>query len=82
MISSTITSGAEAPAVMPRLLMPSKRDQSRSLARCASTETGQPSRSATSRRRCEFDEFGAPTTISASTTGATFFTASWRLVVA
>ena len=30
MISSTITSGAEAPAVMPRLLMPSKRDQSRS----------------------------------------------------
>jgi len=25
---------------------------------------------------------GAPTTISASTTGATFFTASWRLVVA
>src|SRR5579883_310254 len=29
MISSTITSGAEAPAVMPRLLIPSKRDQSR-----------------------------------------------------
>ena len=51
-------------------------------ARCASTATGQPSRSATSRSRCEFDEFGAPTTISASTTGATFFTASWRLVVA
>ena len=52
------------------------------LARCTSTATGQPSRSATSRSRCEFDEFGAPTTISASTTGATFFTASWRLVVA
>src|SRR6266699_1531462 len=82
MISSTITSGADAPAVMPRLLMPAKRDQSRSLARCASTAIGQPSRSATSRRRCEFDEFGAPTTIRASTTGATFFTASWRLVVA
>ena len=82
MISSTITSGAEAPAVMPRLLMPSKRFQSMSLARCASTESLQPSRSATSRRRCEFDELGAPTTISASTTGATFFTASWRLVVA
>ena len=31
MISSTITSGADAPAVMPRLLMPSKRVQSRSL---------------------------------------------------
>ena len=82
MISSTITSGAEAPAVMPRLLMPSKRAQSRSPARCASTAIGQPSRSATSRSRCEFDEFGAPTTIRASTTGATFFTASWRLVVA
>jgi len=82
MISSTITSGAEAPAVMPRLLMPSNFAQSMSLARCASTETGQPSRSATSRRRCEFDEFGAPTTIRASTTGATFLTASWRLVVA
>ena len=53
-----------------------------SAARCASTAIPQPSRSATSRRRCEFDEFGAPTTISASTTGATFFTASWRLVVA
>ena len=82
MISSTITSGADAPAVMPRLLMPSKRDQSRSEARCARIATLQPSRSATSRRRCEFDEFGAPTTIKASTTGATFLTASWRLVVA
>ena len=37
MISSTITSGADAPAVMPRLLMPSNMLQSRSLARCAST---------------------------------------------
>src|SRR6266851_4058300 len=82
MISSTITSGADAPAVMPRLVMPSNMLQSRSPARCANTETGQPSRSATSRSRCEFDEFGAPTTIRASTTGATFFTASWRLVVA
>lgn len=82
MISSTITSGADAPAVMPRLLMPSKRAQSMSLARWARIAIGQPSRSATSRSRCEFDEFGAPTTISASTTGATFFTASWRLVVA
>ena len=62
--------------------MPSNLVQSMSLARCASTAIGQPSRSATSRRRCEFDEFGAPTTIRASTTGATFFTASWRLVVA
>src|SRR6185437_7847135 len=82
MIYSTITSGAEAPAVMPRLLMPSNRAQSRSAARCASTAIGQPSRSATSRSRCEFEEFGAPTTIRASTTGATFFTASCRLVVA
>src|SRR6202011_3537843 len=82
MISSTITSGAEAPAVMPSVLMPSNLDQSRSPARCARTAIGQPSRSATSRKRCEFDEFGAPTTIRASTTGATFFTASWRLVVA
>ena len=82
MISSTITSGADAPAVMPRRLMPSNFAQSSSEARCTSTETLQPSRSATSRRRCEFEEFGEPTTIIASTFGATFFTASWRLVVA
>ena len=82
MISSTITSGAEAPAVMPRVRTPSNILQSRSAARCASTETLQPSRSATSRSRSEFDEFGAPTTIIASTTGATFLTATWRLVVA
>ena len=38
MISSTSTSGAEAPAVTPSVLMPSKRDQSISAARCTSTE--------------------------------------------
>ena len=42
---------------------------------------GSPN-SSNSQRLREFDEFGAPTTIRASTTGATFFTASWRLVVA
>ena len=40
--------------------MPSNRFQSMSLARCASTEILQPSRSATSRSRCELEEFGAP----------------------
>ena len=35
-----------------------------------------------SRRVDEFDEFEEPTTISASTRGATSLTASWRLVVA
>ena len=33
-------------------------------------------------RRCELEELGEPTTIIASTIGATFLTASWRLVVA
>ena len=53
-----------------------------SAARCTSTACGQPERSATSFSRCEFEELGAPTTIMASTRGATRFTASWRLVVA
>ena len=43
---------------------------------------GQPSRSATSRRRCELEELGEPTTTIASTIGATRFTAPWRFVVA
>ena len=34
------------------------------------TRLGSRTRSATSRRRCEFDEFGEPTTITASTFGA------------
>ena len=62
--------------------MPSKAGQSISSARSTRRVIGQPTRSATSRRRCEFEEFGEPTTISASTSGATSFTASWRLVVA
>ncbi len=33
-------------------------------------------------RRCVLEEFGEPTTIIASTIGATFLTTSWRLVVA
>jgi hypothetical protein len=53
-----------------------------SSARKTSCVTAQPARSATSRRRCEFEEFGEPTTRSASTIGATRFTASCRFVVA
>ena len=53
-----------------------------SAARRTSRETGHPARSATSFKRCEFDELGEPTTIIASTRAATAFTASWRLVVA
>ena len=56
--------------------------QSMSAARCSSSAWGQPLRTATSLSRCEFDELGEPTTIMASTTGATCLTASWRLVVA
>ena len=82
MISSTSTSGALAPAVMPSRRMSPKTDQSISSVRSTSRATGQPARSATSRRRCEFEELGEPTTIIASTFGATCFTASWRLVVA
>ena len=47
--------------------MPANRDQSISPARCTRTASWQPARSATSRRRSEFDELGAPTTIIAST---------------
>jgi hypothetical protein len=82
MISSTSTSGAEAPAVMPRRVTFLKSLQLTSAAHCMRNAHGQPDFSATSLRRCEFDEFGAPTTIMASTTGATRFTASWRFVVA
>ena len=45
--------------------------QSMSSARSTSAATLQPARSETSRSRCEFDEFGEPTTIMASTSGAT-----------
>ena len=62
--------------------MPAKRGQSMSAARWTSTDTGQPARSATSRSRCELDEFGAPMTIIASIRPAIRLTASWRLVVA
>ncbi len=56
--------------------------QSMSAARCTSAVLAQPERTATSQSRCEFELFGAPTTIIAPTSGATRFTASWRLVVA
>jgi hypothetical protein len=82
MTSSTRTSGAEAPAVMPRLVIEPNSVQSISLARWTRAARGQPARSATSLRRCVLEEFGEPTTIMASTMGATFLTTSWRLVVA
>src|SRR3546814_3583231 len=44
--SSTRTSGAEAPAVMPRLEMPASFDQSMSAARCTRSARAQPSRQA------------------------------------
>ena len=66
----------------PSEARPENSDQSMSLARCTRTATGHPARSAASRRRWELEELGAPTTTMASTCGATFFTASWRLVVA
>src|SRR5260221_4393513 len=71
--SSTSTSGADAPAVIPRRRMSSSFDQSISEARWTSSDTGKPPRSATSRSRCELDEFGAPMTIIASTSLATRF---------
>ena len=61
---------------------PEKRGQSIAAALGASTASAQPARSATSRRRCELDEFAEPTTITASTSAAARLTASWRLVVA
>ena len=82
MISSTSTSGADAPAVMPSAPMPSRAFQSRSEARWMRKARAQPSRAATSRRRCELDELGAPTTSMASTFGATSRTAACRFVVA
>ena len=62
--------------------MPSNSGHSMSLARSTRRTILQPERSATSARRCELDEFGDPTTSSASTWGATGLTASWRFVVA
>ena len=64
--------GAEAPV----------RPRSRSRPRCTMTALGQPARSATSTRRRELEEFGAPTTTISSARGAIAFTAAWRLVVA
>ena len=82
MISSTSTSGAEAPAVTPSVAMPSNSSQGISAARCTSSALGQPARSATSTRRSELELLGAPTTISASQRAAIAFTAACRLVVA
>ena len=50
-----------------RARRPRSRSSRSRAARWISTAVGQPARSATSRRRCELDEFGAPTTIIAST---------------
>ena len=82
MTSSTSTSGADAPAVTPRLAIEPNIDQSMSAARCTSAARVQPARSATSLRRWVLEELGDPTTTMASTMGATFLTTSWRLVVA
>src|SRR6185312_12767509 len=76
MISSTSVSGAEAPAVMPSFVTPSNNGQSISLARSTSMAFSQPARLATSTSRTELEELGEPTTIIASTSGATRFTAS------
>ena len=67
---------------MPSAEMPSNCAQSIRSARSTSTARSQPARLATSTSRTELLDSGAPTTIIASTVGATFFTASWRLVVA
>ena len=81
--SSTSASGAEAPAVIPSREIPSNCAQSIALARSTSIAFGasgalgylhQPHRVARTS--------GAPTTIIASTFGATRFTASCRFVVA
>src|SRR5690606_33402944 len=82
MISSTISSGAEAPADRPRTEMSPISPHGISSARCTSMLRLAPARSATSTRRLEFDEFGAPTTRKRSVPGAAYFTASCRFVVA
>ena len=82
MIWVTSSSGAEAPAVMPSVAMPSSWSHGMSAACCTSSAFGQPARSATSTSRSEFELLGAPTTISPSQRAAMAFTASWRLVVA
>ena len=82
MISSTRTSGAEAPAVMPRRSMPVNSSQTISAAPSTSMARGQPAFIATSTRRIEFELLGEPTTIRRSQEAAMLFTASWRLVVA
>ena len=74
--------GADALAVIPSFVTPSNRDQSMSLARSTSIALSHPARCATSTSRTELLDSGAPATIIASTSGATRFTDSWRLVVA
>jgi hypothetical protein len=78
----TSTSGADAPAVMPRRRTSANQLQSMSAARCTSQALPQPALFATSTSRTEFEELGAPTISMASHSGAIDFTASWRLVVA
>ena len=82
MTASTRTSGADAPAVIPTFSAPSRADQSMSPGPWIRKERSQPAARATSTRRCELDELGAPITSSASQRGAIAFTADWRLVVA
>ena len=69
MISSTRTSGAEAPAVIPRGLDVLEQLPLDVLgAQHEPRQIGQPDRSPTSLSRWEFEEFDEPTTIRASTT--------------
>ena len=82
MIWLTSSSGAEAPAVMPSVAMPSNCSHGISDACCTRSAFGQPARSATSTSRSELELLGAPTTITRSQRAAIAFTASWRLVVA
>ena len=67
---------------MPTARASANAGQSMSPARCTSMDMGQPARSATSTRRNEFDEFGAPITRNASQRAAIALTAFCRLVVA
>jgi hypothetical protein len=53
-----------------------------SAARCTRSDIVAPARSATSTRRRELEELGAPTIRNRSAPAAVSLTASWRLVVA
>ena len=76
-----MTSSGRSAAVSPTVFAPCSHSGSIPVS-SSTSRARQPSRSATSTRRCEFDEFSDPITSRRSHSRASAFTASWRFCVA